>query len=174
MRQALPAAEPDDWRRAAAAVPAGSRLVAAGRPAEDLLPARLRAFARGHVDHATERAQEAVLERIVAGREAGPLLRCSRLAVDVETGGVIGVALVTDPPAGPDDAGPWIADIYRDPAPRWAGLGSTLLYAVMTAAVADGQRTIGLAVTDGNPARRLYERLGFQVVREVAGRHQPA
>jgi GNAT superfamily N-acetyltransferase len=173
MRRALPDVEPEEWSRAAAAQPRGARLVSAQRPAADLLPARLRAFAAGHVDHAPERAQAAVLERIVSGREAGPLLRCSRLAIDAAAGEVVGVALVTDPPVLGSEGGPWIADIYRDPAPRWAGLGSALLYSVLTAAVADHHSAIGLAVTDGNPARRLYERLGFRVVREVRPR-QPA
>lgn len=170
MRRALPAVVPDDWRRAAARVPNGVVVVGAGRPAEDLVPARLRAFAAGHVDHAPTRAQAAVLARIVEGREAGPLLDCSRLAVLSADAAVVGVALVTDAPVIGDDGGPWIADVYRDPDLRWAGLGTTLLCAVLTAAVDDGHDRIGLAVTDGNPARKLYERLGFREERSVAPR----
>ena len=60
------------------------------------MAARLRAFGPGHVDHAPSRAQAAVLSRIVDGREAGPLLDCSRLAVISADAAVVGVALVTD------------------------------------------------------------------------------
>jgi GNAT superfamily N-acetyltransferase len=172
MRRQLPANAPEEWRRAAAP-PDGARLVEADRPSADLLAARLRAFAAGHVDHAPERAQAAVLDRIVSGREAGPLLPCSRLAVADAEGEVVGVALVTDPPAVGGEGGPWIADIYRDPSPEWAGLGTALLHAVLVAAVEQRHAAIGLAVTEGNPARRLYERLGFRIVREVRQR-EPA
>ena len=170
MRRALPDAVPEDWRRAAARVPRGVVIVRAGRPAEDLVAARLRAFGPGHVDHAPSRAQAAVLSRIVDGREAGPLLDCSRLAVISADAAVVGVALVTDAPAVGDDGGPWVADIYRDPDPRLAGLGTALLCAVMAGAVEAGRDRIGLAVTEGNPARRLYERLGFAEERSVAPR----
>jgi len=51
------------------------------------------------------------------------------------------------------------------PAWQGKGLGSTLLAAVL--ALADGQHTrCALSVEPFNPARRLYARLGFEVVGE--------
>lgn len=47
--------------------------------------------------------------------------------------------------------------------PRWQnhGVGSALLALSAQALLAAGHREWTLAVTEGNPARRLYERLGF-------------
>lgn len=58
-----------------------------------------------------------------------------------------------------------VVDIALLPAWQGNGLGSTLLAAVL--ALADGQHTpCALSVEPFNPARRLYARLGFEVVGE--------
>ena len=60
---------------------------------------------------------------------------------------------------------PWIGTVYRVPDPRWRGLGETLVrHAMAQCSPPRGTSRMGLAVTDGNPAQRLYERLGFVVV----------
>ncbi|MGW3245760.1 GNAT family N-acetyltransferase [Streptomyces sp. NPDC001070] len=63
------------------------------------------------------------------------------------------------------DGLPWIATVFRRPDPRCAGLGSRLLRRVLADAASRGLTRIGLAVSDANPPRRLYERLGFTVTR---------
>lgn len=54
-----------------------------------------------------------------------------------------------------------IIDISLIEAARGAGLGGALIRSVMDEAAVSGRR-VSLHVDAGNPARRLYERLGFQ------------
>ncbi len=77
-------------------------------------------------------------------------------------GSVVAACLVTDRP----QEGPWVVDVFRRPAPGYLGLGSLLLRRALALLAHEGWTTLGLAVTDGNPARSTYERLGFQHVLE--------
>ncbi|MFC9621157.1 GNAT family N-acetyltransferase [Streptomyces sp. NPDC056930] len=54
-------------------------------------------------------------------------------------------------------------DVFRRPEPRYAGLGADLLRRVLGVAAADGPAGLSLVVSDANPARRVYERLGFRL-----------
>jgi ribosomal protein S18 acetylase RimI-like enzyme len=65
---------------------------------------------------------------------------------------------------GPSDIR--IMDIALAPAFRGRGIGTTLLHALVEEAAASG-RKLSIHVEMNNPARRLYERLGF----EPAGEH---
>jgi ribosomal protein S18 acetylase RimI-like enzyme len=55
------------------------------------------------------------------------------------------------------------------PSRRGAGLGSELLDALLDRARADGYGEISLSVEKGSPAVGLYERHGFELVREDDG-----
>nr|WP_237535987.1 GNAT family N-acetyltransferase [Streptomyces sp. SID3343] len=81
---------------------------------------------------------------------------CSVVAFDA--GRPVAAALVNDA----ELYGPWIGEIFRDPDPRYAGLGGRLLRHALGRAAKDGVEAVGLAVTEGNPARAVYERLGFR------------
>ena len=50
--------------------------------------------------------------------------------------------------------------MFRGPGGR--GAGRALLKRALGLATRDGLPALGLAVTEGNPARRLYEELGFR------------
>ncbi|MDT0307886.1 GNAT family N-acetyltransferase [Streptomyces sp. DSM 44917] len=56
-----------------------------------------------------------------------------------------------------------------EPAHRGRGLGPRLLNALLRRAEEAGVERISLSVDDGNPAARLYERLGFVTVGRGAG-----
>ncbi|WP_354637452.1 GNAT family N-acetyltransferase [Kitasatospora camelliae] len=99
------------------------------------------------------------LAPLLSGEAAGPVLPSSRLAVDGADRVVAGVVL-TD-----RDGTPWIADVFRYPARSYPGLGTELLKVVLADAAERDLTTAGLAVTADNPACRIYERLGFRVVR---------
>ena len=58
--------------------------------------------------------------------------------------------------------GLYVEDLYVREAARGTGLGKSLLAAVARLAIARGCRRLDLSVLDWNPARRFYERLGFQ------------
>lgn len=57
----------------------------------------------------------------------------------------------------------WVIDIGLHPSQCGQGLGSVVLNAVLAAAAAAGQG-VGLSVALGNPAERLYRRLGFHSI----------
>jgi GNAT superfamily N-acetyltransferase len=59
---------------------------------------------------------------------------------------------------------PLLAFCLTDPAWRGRGIATHLIASCGRALEAAGHREMHLAVTDGNPARALYERLGFRVV----------
>jgi len=64
-----------------------------------------------------------------------------------------------------DEATPELA-IAVVPSKRGHGIGDELLKALLEKAQAAGYRRISLSVEPGNPARKLYERHGFEVVAE--------
>lgn len=55
------------------------------------------------------------------------------------------------------------------PGHRGAGIGTALLERLIALASTRGLRAMSLSVEDGNPARPLYERLGFSKVRRNGG-----
>ncbi|WP_256105459.1 GNAT family N-acetyltransferase [Streptomyces sp. ODS05-4] len=136
------------------------RVTACDREARDLLAAWRAAFAPGHPHHfpgSDEQALHEQLAPLLAGTMLGPLLPCGRLAVDPDDRVVAGVVVA-------DRQGlPWIATVFRRPGRGHAGLGSLLVRRTLAAAAADGLAEVGLAVSEDNPARRLYESLGFSV-----------
>ncbi|WP_367669713.1 GNAT family N-acetyltransferase [Streptomyces sp. DT2A-34] len=61
----------------------------------------------------------------------------------------------------PSHRGPWFTDLFRDPLPRYTGLGAVLMRWAVAHAAEAGETDVGLSVTNGNPARLLFERMGF-------------
>jgi GNAT superfamily N-acetyltransferase len=101
------------------------------------------------------------LAAVLDGHVAGRVIDCSRLALDrSET--PVGVLIVTSLPGEPPFAGPWVAELFRRPGPELRGTGRALLEAGLEAATAAGLPALGLAVSEGNPAERLYAALGFE------------
>ncbi|GAA3757514.1 GNAT superfamily N-acetyltransferase [Spinactinospora alkalitolerans] len=140
----------------------GTRITACDRRAEEIFPAWRAAFPPGHPDHHSCGDEEALtgkLAPLLAGRVLGPLLPCSALAVDARDRVVAGV-LVND-----NGGLPWVGELFRRPGPAHAGLGALLLRRALARAAADGLAALHLVVSDGNPARRLYDHLGFRPIR---------
>jgi GNAT superfamily N-acetyltransferase len=83
------------------------------------------------------------------------------------------VALLDGVPVGLANLGvrgerAWIGGIGVTPFARRRGVGEQLMRAVLDEARGRGARTVLLEVLEGNdPARRLYEKLGFEDVRGV-------
>ncbi|WP_161500704.1 GNAT family N-acetyltransferase [Embleya scabrispora] len=96
------------------------------------------------------------LDVLYHGSALGPLLDASVVALD--RGRAVAAVLVNDA----ELLGPWISEVFRDPDPAYAGLGARLLRHTLGLAARAGVPSIGLAVTEGNPARTVYERLGFR------------
>lgn len=152
-------------RPVAGAAPDGFRIVPCDRSPAEIFPAWFAAYPPGHPDHRPrdrEKALEEELVPLLGGEEIGPLLPCSVLAVRDGSPGtdeVVGGVFATD-----SNRGPWIADVFRHPDRSPRGLGALMLSATLARAGADGLAGMGLVVTEGNPARRVYERVGFRVI----------
>jgi GNAT superfamily N-acetyltransferase len=127
-----------------------------------ILPAWFAAYSRpGHPDAYPGTDDEAYAERLLPLLEGaeGPILPWSRLVVDGDGRVLAGVLGIDVPPHGDT-----IGEVFRDPAPAAAGLGAALLRRVAAVAAGDGVPALHLAVTDGNPAAQVYERLGFRSI----------
>jgi GNAT superfamily N-acetyltransferase len=135
------------------------RLTDVDRPAADLVDAYRAAYPPGHPDHRDQPPERthADLQGYLDGKGFGPLLRGSGLALHDDA--VVGAILLGTLPGDPPLDGPWVIELFRHPDHR--GVGRALLERAL--ALADGP-ALGLMVTEGNPARRLYERLGFRLV----------
>lgn len=140
--------------------PPGIRLTDIDRPAADLVGARLAAYPADHPDRGLmPDDDEAELQAFIYGGQFGRLLGGSGLA-STDDGTVVGAIILGTIPGDPPRSGPWIIDLYRDPAYR--GVGRALLQRALALARVD---TLGLIVTEGNDtARRLYESIGFELI----------
>ncbi|MFM7599559.1 MAG: hypothetical protein ACKO70_14515 [Actinomycetota bacterium] len=125
------------------------------------LPAFLAAYPPDHPDHlpGTDDLIDSYLVRYTRGAELGPLIHCAS-AIAVRDGYPYGGILIVDRPG----EGPWVCDLWRDPAPDFSGTGARMVrWAASRLADYD---TLGLVVTVGNDsAIRVYESVGF--VRET-------
>jgi len=140
--------------------PDGYRLIDVDRPAADLLDTYRAAFPLGHVDFRDEPPEVTLndLESHLGGREFGPLLHGSGLAVAPD-GTVAGAILIGVLPGDPPLNGPWVIELFRHPSHR--GTGRPLLDRALALVPVD---VLGLIVSEGNPARWVYEDAGFRVV----------
>jgi GNAT superfamily N-acetyltransferase len=152
--------QPGDWKTLAPVSPLVFEPFA--RPVGDLVPAWRAAYVPGHPDYRDEYEDAVVVrdrfEALVAGTSYGPLSPLS--AVISDDGVVVAGLLLNEVPGEVPWGGLLITDFFRHPAyPR---VGTILLRRTLARAAAEGLGVVGLVVTDGNPARRLYERHGFE------------
>jgi hypothetical protein len=129
-------------------------------PLEQLAEVRIAAFAPGHPDHVAEEpeARVAAYARELADRQ-NPPHHASRAAWI--GGEVVATCLVTDSRHFPGYVGPWVQSVARKPPPPVGGAGAALLVEAARAVLDEGGSYLGLAVTASNPARMLYERMGW-------------
>lgn len=100
-----------------------------------------------------------------AGRRRGAGARAAVIAiVDTSDETVVGAVVVTRLGQAPWGwgGGPWVAELFVVPAHQGRGLGRALLMRAIAWSQAAGEARIGLIVTEGNPAERLYARAGFR------------
>jgi ribosomal protein S18 acetylase RimI-like enzyme len=120
------------------------------------------AYPPGHADHRFQDTDHAVrsITMVAHDEVLGPFLHVSQVAVHGHK--IIGAALVVDRPGRAPEGGPWLLDIFRDPATPLRGVGRALLSAALHAASEDGLTSLTLAVSHSNAnAFGLYGSLGF-------------
>ncbi|WP_328298380.1 GNAT family N-acetyltransferase [Streptomyces sp. NBC_00435] len=133
-------------------------------PAATVDPSTLRAaygaaYPADHPDHGMSTPED--LDALMDGTLMGPLLPTSTVLVDTGRGTGVAAVLAHDCPGTPPMEGPWISEVFRDPAPAYRGAGSLLLRHVLWLSAEAGTPALGLSVTAGNHAARLYEGAGF-------------
>ena len=174
-RSTLMECDPATGRPPTPAPPPGVTIEpAAGRTPDDLLDAYIEAYPEAHPDHHAgldRDGQREMLRALMAGEVIGPLLGCSRVALTPD--GCVGASLVFDPAGEPPLGVPWVGELFRHPAAP-SGVGASLLATTLDQARDDGLAVVGLRVSDGNPARALYDRLGFRPRQEVVTVFVPA
>lgn len=129
------------------------------------------AYRAGHPDHQPEDddpvAAAEVIASCMAGTDSGPWIASASLHATGPDGGLAALVMVTESSSGGDALRPWISELAVDPWWAGRGVGPALVMASAERLVERGDTVVGLAVTVGNPARLLYERLGFALVHEV-------
>ena len=125
----------------------------------------VRAYPPAHVDFETTVAAEAQVEidALLKGTLVGPFM-ASASGIVVDDGRTVAALIVNRMPQNPVAGGPWVSELFRDPDLAHRGLGTVLLDHAIRALRAAGDVSLSLAVTDGNPAMFLYDRLGFETV----------
>ena len=132
------------------------------RDGDELAVVNVAAYPAGHPDHEHADAASAArdLRAYADGEILGPFLAVSTVARI--SGRVAGACIVVDREGEPPDAGPWIVDVFRDPALAVKGLGAALIARALVACRETGLAGCGLAVTHANTtAYSVYRRLGF-------------
>ncbi len=130
-----------------------------------------RSYSGDHVDHQPEDddpvATARTIETYLRGEEPGAWISDASWHILLATRRVAGAIVVSDWARDGDEAnGPWIRDIFAEPSLSGQGLGAALISRAAYELASAGRLALGLAVTVGNPARRLYERLGFEITHE--------
>lgn len=137
-------------------------------PVSDFLHGWLAAYPEGHPDYESGTDDELVARCWDWYDEPDWLAREHRSSGLVVAGGqVVGGIIVSLRPQPVPYGGPWVHDVWRVPGISEPGLGAALIAQAMRLLDEDDQPRLGLTVSEGNPARRVYERLGFIEVVEA-------
>ncbi|HVF03936.1 MAG TPA: GNAT family N-acetyltransferase [Frankiaceae bacterium] len=154
------AAVPAEWAEAAA--PPGFRLSREMDPVA-LGPAKDAANPPGHPDHETGMDHVADLRELLSGAVIGANVPAATWQVS-DGDGPCGGIVVSERAARDGGTFTWVLDVFVHPRHQGRGLGGVLLRRALAGAAAAGYPRMGLVVTDGNPARAVYDRVGFRLV----------
>lgn len=152
-------------------LPRGWALASGGWDA-DLASAVAEAYGPDHVDGPWGEQDTAQVAAAHAGTaDLGALASATARVVDPD-GRSAGQVLCAGPVPWVDE-GAWVLTIALAHRARGLGLGRGLLMHALRGTREAGLSKLGLSVTDGNPARRLYEAAGFRPVSRVLSLRLP-
>jgi ribosomal protein S18 acetylase RimI-like enzyme len=106
------------------------------------------------------------------GEPVSPLAEACARVVGPD-GHSAGHVLCAGPVPWTEDECAWILNLGVAPRAQGLGLGRALLVHAMHGSRAAGLPLLGLEVADSNPARRMYDSVGFQVRARVLSVHLP-
>jgi GNAT superfamily N-acetyltransferase len=150
---------PDEWAETPA--PQGFAL-SNDLDAAGLVEAHALANPPGHPDHEADLDHLDDLRSMIDGKVLGPCVReATWQAADAD--GPCGAVIVVDR-EGAIRRG-WVVEVFVHPKHQGRGLGRVLLQRAVAGTRAAGIPRLGLVVSDGNPARKAYDALGFTHLR---------
>lgn len=129
--------------------------------------AQIAAYPVGHPDHdgTVICHKNGLLRLILSGKsEYGPVLEDLSAEVRDSKENLVAAVLVTDWDGGASQwpGGPFVVDLFRSPGTSAGhGIGLALLKRAVAVASLSQFGGIGLSVTELNPARAVYDKLGF-------------
>lgn len=157
---------------AQAPLPLGWALAPGGWDA-DLAAAVEEAYGPGHVDGPwTQQDTAEVAGMYEVGAELEPLRAATARVVD-PAGRSAGQVLCAGPVPWTDE-GAWVLTLGLARRAQGRGLGRALLDHALRGTREAGLPCLGLSVTEGNAARRLYDAAGFRAVSRVLSVRLPA
>lgn len=140
---------------------------------DDLAVAVAQAYGPDHVDGPwAEQDTAEVAGMFQPGADLEPLAPATARVVDPE-GRSAGQVLCAGPVPWVDE-GAWVLTVGLADRARGLGLGAALVAHALHGTGRAGLPRLGLSVTEGNPARRLYDAAGFRVVSRVLSLRLPA
>lgn len=129
----------------------------------EFLPGWLAAYPAGHPDTEVGTDEEIITRCWDWYDEPDWLAREHRSSgLVVDDGQVVAGIIVSIRPQPLPFGGPWVHDVWRVPGMSTPGIGADLIAQAMRLLDEDGYPVLSLTVSEGNPARRVYERLGFE------------
>lgn len=144
----------------------GWSLAAAGWDA-DLADALARAYGSGHVDGAWSAEDTTEVQGMFEAGAEVPALGAASARVAGPDGRSAGHVLCAGPVPWADEPCSWVLNLGVAPHAQARGLGRALLAHALHGSRTAGLPALLLQVTDGNPARRLYDAAGLTVLRRV-------
>jgi GNAT superfamily N-acetyltransferase len=129
-----------------------------------LAPVHAAAVPEGHPDYEAGLDHVEDLRAMLAGELLGPNVPEATWQVS-DDAGPAGAVIVSARPMRGGGTRAWVLDVFLDPRHQGRGLGRVLMRRALAGAARAGLPAMGLVVSDGNPARRLYESLGFTHLR---------
>jgi GNAT superfamily N-acetyltransferase len=157
-----------DWDQLT--VPGGLRLAGLAEAAPRLGAAMFAAYPPGSPDAAASLEEAERWAREVVTGAPGPVPEPPSAAlVDKSDETVAGAIVISrlGPASWGWSGGPWVAELFVVPAHQGRSLGRALLLRAIAWSHAAGDARIGLTITDGNPAERLYVSAGFRCRRTL-------
>ncbi len=139
----------------------------ASKDAEGLAPALVAAYGPDHPDPAGPDVDEATTSLAHMTDDPDNPVMENATQVALLDGKSVGAALVLRSEHVLPWKGPWLMNMFRSPDLAVPGIGAAMLTRALENLKVDGEPHLGLAVTSSNPARRVYERLGFEYDSEM-------
>ncbi len=125
------------------------------------------AYGSTHPDHIPGNRSDLIrdhLQPLLDRTEMGDNHRSSLAIID--NGTPIAAIIISLRDGLPPFGGPWISEIWVEPKHQGQGIAKYLIAHAQVKLKADGYSSLGLAVTNGNQAKQLYENTGFTIVKE--------